>query len=111
MSSLRPGAITHVLKSHPIPENLSAPALSASNKIIVSDTPTIITTAMISVHDADTSDDQIHIHVIRAPRNGDIMKVAGDNEDVMSARDSFTMQDIVDGRIVFGSKEDQELAG
>ena len=90
-------------------ENVSPPILSESNRIVLSslDPLTVVTPAMISAHDPDGSPEHVMFHIIATPSNGDIVKMLDGKEDVMSVRDSFSMQEVTDGRIMFRHRSEE----
>ena len=83
-------------------ENTYRPEVTVTGRLLVPDTDSIqLTPDLIQVTDHDTPAHRLTLRLLTLPVNGQLLLTRGGRETVLGHRDTFTVRDMIQGRVRF----------
>lgn len=83
-------------------ENVYPPEVKITGPLLVPDRDTApLSPAVIQVTDHDTPGRRLTLHLLTLPANGQVLLTSGGREVVLGYGDSFTVQEMAEGKLRF----------
>lgn len=104
-----PGLIAD-LEHHMCYENKYPPEAKVTGQLLVRDIDAAtVPSHLIQVSDIDTPADRLTVHLEKLPVNGQLMRIRGGREVILGHDDTFTVMDLMEGKVRFIHRGGLEL--